>query len=249
METSLSNLHREDNDLIIDINQDGSFQTGEDLTLKDFFLDEVGKVGKGYIELVDGTSGSEILTSISSSENDLLHGTSADNVQHGDSGGDIMFGFAGNDKLYGNRDNDELYGGDGDDLLHGGKDDDLVLGGIGKDTVLGEMGNDLLEGNEGDDLLDGGQGDDTLTGGEGSDRFVLDPRNGSDIIQDFEDGIDLLQLDGGLAFENLTLTEESGSTVITFGNQRLALVSEVALSLITQEDFTIIESESKTMFG
>ena len=249
METSLSNLHREDNDLIIDINQDGSFQTGEDLTLKDFFANEVGKVGKGYIELVDGTSGSEILTSISSSENDLLHGTSADNVQHGDSGGDIMFGFAGNDKLYGNRDNDELYGGDGDDLLHGGKDNDSVIGGKGNDSMFGDKGNDLLESNEGDDLLDGGQGDDTLTGGEGSDRFVLDPRNGSDIIQDFEDGIDLLQLDGGLAFENLTLTEESGSTVITFGNQRLALVSEVALSLITQEDFTIIESESQTMFG
>ena len=172
METSLSNLHREDNDLIIDINQDGSFQTGEDLTLKDFFANEVGKVGKGYIELVDGISGSEISTSISSSENDLLHGTSADNVQHGDSGGDIMFGFAGNDKLYGNRGNDELYGGDGDDLLHGGKDNDSVIGGKGDDSMFGDKGNDLLESNEGDDLLNGAQGDDTLTGGEGSDRFV-----------------------------------------------------------------------------
>ena len=115
--------------------------------------------------------------------------------------------------------------------------------------MLGDKGNDLLEGNEDDDLLNGGQGDDTLRGGEGSDRFVLAPRNGRDIIQDFEDGIDLLRLDGGLAFENLTLTEESGSTVITFGNQPLALVSGVASSLLTPEDFLIAESESQTMFG
>ena len=111
------------------------------------------------------------------------------------------------------------------------KDANRVFGGISKNNLLGNKGND------------------SFSGAQGSDRFVLAPRNGRDIIQDFEDGIDLLRLDGGLAFENLTLTEESGSTVITFGNQPLALVSGVASSLLTPEDFLIAESESQTMFG
>ena len=216
METSLSNLHREDNDLIIDINQDGSFQTGEDLTLKDFFANEVGKVGKGYIELVDGISGSEISTSISSSENDLLHGTSADNVRNADSGDDVIFGFAGNDKLYGNQGNDQLYGGNGDDFLHGGKEHDHLIGSIGNDIVFGEKGNDLLEGNEGDDLLYGGEGDDTLKGGTGKDQFIFaadktfsQANLGVDKIHDFVSGKDRITLDVNVFTAIATRTGES----------------------------------------
>ncbi|MDE5096747.1 MAG: hypothetical protein O4804_21810 [Trichodesmium sp. St11_bin5] len=106
------------------------------------------------------------------------------------------------------------------------KDANRVFGGISKNNLLGNKGND------------------SFSGGQGSDRFVLAPDNGSNIIQDFEDGIDFLQLNGGIAFENLTLTEESGNTVINSGSQRLALVSGVASSLLTPEDFLIAESES-----
>jgi Ca2+-binding RTX toxin-like protein/pimeloyl-ACP methyl ester carboxylesterase len=212
-------------------------------------------------DLLEGNEGSDLLYGGQGDDtlygDDMLDGGTDDDLV-GSIGKDTLFGDMGDDMLDGGKDDDLVLGGIGedtvlgdmgDDMLHGGKDDDLVLGGIGKDTVLGEVGNDLLEGNEDDDLLYGGQGDDTLRGGEGSDSFVLAPGNGSDIIQDFEDGIDLLQLDGGLAFENLTLIEESGITVITFGNQRLALVSGVASSLLTREDFLIPESENQTMFG
>ena len=216
METSMSNLQRKDNDLIIDVNQDGSFQTAEDLTLKNFFADQIGEVGKGYIELVDGISGSEILTSISSSENDLLHGTSAENVRHADSGDDVIFGFAGNDKLYGNQGNDELYGGNGDDFLHGGKEHDHLIGSIGNDIVFGEKGNDLLEGNEGDDLLYGGEGDDTLKGGTGKDQFIFaadktfsQANLGVDKIHDFVSGKDRITLDVNVFTAIATRTGES----------------------------------------
>jgi ABC-type amino acid transport substrate-binding protein/Ca2+-binding RTX toxin-like protein len=221
--------------------------------------------GNGGLDSVNGGDGDDLLHGgkdddrvIGGIGKDTVYGDKGNDLLEGNKGNDLLYGGQGDDTLYGGKDDDLVMGGigedrvlgdKGDDMLHGGKDDDLVMGGIGEDTVLGDKGNDLLEGNEDDDLLNGGQGDDTLRGGEGSDRFVLAPRNGRDIIQDFEDGIDLLRLDGGLAFENLTLTEESGSTVITFGNQRLALVSGVASSLLTPEDFLIAESESQTMFG
>ncbi|MDE5119814.1 MAG: hypothetical protein O4965_06615, partial [Trichodesmium sp. St19_bin1] len=163
-------------------------------------------------DLLQGNEGSDLLYGGQGDDtlygDDMLDGGTDDDLV-GSIGKDTLFGDMGDDMLDGGKDDDLVLGGTGkdtvlgdmgDDMLHGGKDDDLVLGGIGKDTVLGEVGNDLLEGNEDDDLLYGGQGDDTLRGGEGSDRFVLAPGNGSDIIQDFEDGIDLLQLDGGLAF-------------------------------------------------
>ena len=113
------------------------------------------------------------------------------------------------------------------------------LGGIGNDKILGNKGNDLLEGNEGDDVLYGGEGDNTLIGGQGRDRFVLSPGNGSNIIRDFEDNLDVFQLERGLDVRDLTLTEESGSTVINFGFQRLAVVSGVAPGLLTVADFFI----------
>ncbi|WP_163849283.1 CARDB domain-containing protein [Pseudooceanicola aestuarii] len=53
---------------------------------------------------------------------------------------------------------------------------------------------DSLSGGIGDDTLSGGTGADTLTGGSGDDVFVIAPGGGSDLITDFTDGSDLLDL-------------------------------------------------------
>jgi ABC-type amino acid transport substrate-binding protein len=167
--------------------------------------------------------------------NDLVMGGADSDILYGDNDDDTVSGEDGADMVNGNRGQDVIDGGSGEDRLHGGKGSDVIQGGINNDTLLGEKGNDALEGNEGDDLLDGGVGDDTLSGGQGSDRFVLAPNNGIDLILDFEDGIDSLQLEGGLAFGDLTLTGESGNTVVEFGEERLAVLLGVDPTLVSND--------------
>ena len=51
----------------------------------------------------------------------------------------------------------------------------------------------------------------------------------------------------GSLLEDLTITEESGSTVVHYNSEGLAVVSGVVPSLLTAEDF--LTPESQTMFG
>ena len=84
----------------------------------------------------------------------------------------------------------------------------------------------------------GAEGVDTLTGGEGSDRFVLVSGLGPDTITDFTSGVDIIVLDGGLTFEQLTLTLVNGSTQIQVNNQILATLNNVNPNLLTSDNFT-----------
>jgi Ca2+-binding RTX toxin-like protein len=91
-------------------------------------------------------------------------------------------------------------------------------------------------------VLYGDTGNDTLTGGAGADKFILTAGKGSDIITDFEDGIDSLVLGGGLQFSQLTITFDSGATSIKIAgsNELLVTLNGVPANLIGVEDFTRI---------
>ena len=67
-----------------------------------------------------------------------------------------------------------------------------------------------------DDELFGSLGLDSLTGGAGKDRFVLVSGLTAewDIIQDYQDGLDLLELTGSLTFGDLTLNQNGADTDI-----------------------------------
>jgi subtilisin family serine protease len=149
----------------------------------------------------------------------------------GTSGDDILTGDSGNNVLMGMRGNDSVAGTGGNDTLFGGKNSDNLLGG---------SGDDVLFGNRGDDLLDGGLGNDSLTGGNGIDRFLLAANFGADTITDFEDGKDLLRLDSGLTFSQLSITASSSATFIrlTATNQILATLNGVSANQITIADFS-----------
>lgn len=94
-----------------------------------------------------------------------------------------------------------MIGNDGRDTLSGAGGDDTILGGAGNDTLYGGAGQDSLQGEAGDDVLVGGAGRDKLKGGEGADIFrftaLSDSPTGAanrDIIQDFEQGLDRIDL-------------------------------------------------------
>jgi Ca2+-binding RTX toxin-like protein len=188
-------------------------------------------------DTVTGTLGND--TFISGGGQDQIFGGSGDDVLDGGDGDDSLSGGEDNDTLLGGSGQDQLSGDSGNNSLDGGDGDDHLSGGEGNDTLLGAQGQDRLFGDSGDDLLNGGAGDNTLTGGFGSDIFVLSLAGKNNIV-DFQDGQDLLKLDGGLTFGSLSIFEQNGDTWITTNNnQPLAFLTGVNSNLITATDFTM----------
>ena len=87
--------------------------------------------------------------------------------------------------------------GTGADIAWGHDGDDTIrAGAAGRDTLHGGAGNDVLDssGGNGEDLLSGGTGDDTMTGGDCNDVFVFERNAGHDVITDFSNGSDRMDL-------------------------------------------------------
>ena len=221
--------------------------------------------------------------SIEDNETVTLEGNAESNILAGGTGNDTIYGYAGADTLRGNAGDDTLYGGDGNDILNGGDGEDTLIGGGGNDTIYGFAGGDTLEGNagedilnggdnfdtldggEGDDILDGHDGKDSYTGGEGNDIFVIRKGDGSDgfiqsnFITDFEDGIDLIGLDNGLTFAELTIEQGTAGSFSTAGytfyydytnhtlvsvtvtGEYLFIIMDTSSSDITEADFTNVD--------
>jgi Ca2+-binding RTX toxin-like protein len=144
-----------------------------------------------------------------------IRGNSANNTLEGGPGADRISGLQGNDTLRGLDGNDVLKGGSGNDRLEGGN------------------GNDNLQGGDNDDSLDGGEGNDTLAGGVGADTFVLQFKQGSTIIRDFEDGVDKLGLSAGLRARNIQLEQRGSSTVVSLKGVELATLLGINTQQIT----------------
>jgi Ca2+-binding RTX toxin-like protein len=196
---------------------------------------------------IDGLEGSDRLYGNAGNDtiqggdgNDIVYGGDDNDYLLGGNGSDRLYGDNGNDTLLGDAGNDILYGGDGIDTLYGGEGNDRLYGDNGNDILLGDMGNDILYGGAGDDLINGGEGSDRLYGNAGIDTFVLASGMGTDTIYDFENGVDLLQLDGGLSFGQLEITQSGSSTKISITDtgETLATLLRTNATLITEADFT-----------
>jgi Ca2+-binding RTX toxin-like protein len=129
--------------------------------------------------------------------------------------------------------------------------DNWIASGNLDDVLRGMGGADLLEGWMGNDTLDGGFGADVHRGGQGLDTFVMRAGDGggtlqlADVIQDFEDGADLIGLAGGLAFADLIITQGTGPNINDTIVQRssgeyLVLVQNTSASNLTALDFTTL---------
>lgn len=88
----------------------------------------------------------------------------------------------------------QVLGGDNEDTLKGGSSDDDLSGGRAADTLMGRGGEDTLSGGAGRDTLNGGRGDDTLEGGNGADVFTFRRHDGDDVIVDFQNNSDQIDI-------------------------------------------------------
>ncbi|MDJ0598539.1 MAG: cadherin domain-containing protein, partial [Crocosphaera sp.] len=207
--------------------------------------------------ILNGDNGNNILTGTNlndqifgSGGNDQLNGLDGFDLLDGGSGRDLLFGGDGEDKLDGGIGTDFLFGGNNNDWLFGGAGTDVLSGGEGNDDLNGGDGNDVLNGGANDDRLDGGLDDDLLRLGSGADIFVLRPGNGTDTVLDYKDGIDKIQLEGGLTFDDLEIAPLGfRSSVIRIDqpgdpndNERLANLIGVRPDQLDEGDF-IFEDE------
>jgi Ca2+-binding RTX toxin-like protein len=148
---------------------------------------------------------------------DTVYGGISNDLIFGNDGEDSLTGDLGNDSLFGGRGKDDLWGGEGNDSLIGGQDADWLLGRAGDDILLGGRGNDILYSGNGNDTLIGGLGRDYLSSvdyspkSSGSNLYVLQIESGvtdinkTDVVADFEVGLDRIGLSDGLTVNDVVL--------------------------------------------
>lgn len=167
-------------------------------------------------DTLDGGAGNDFLAG--SGGNDHLLGGAGNDRMGAGAGHDRMDGGDGNDRLtagigddtaQGGAGNDTFYGQDGNDQLDGGTGNDFMLGGAGHDQMAGGAGTDKLVGGTGADTLEGGAGNDHLWGGNwrgdnAQDVFVVSAGGGRDMIHDFEQNQDQIDLSAyGLDYDEV----------------------------------------------
>ena len=109
----------------------------------------------------------------------------------------------------------------------------------------GAGGQDItLQGTGGKDIIFATGSSDTLIGGGAKDQFVFAPASSPDnvrhTVEDFElglDKIDLRQFSGIGSLSDLTLTEQSGGTLLTLDTQETVLLKNVAILNLQSSDF------------
>lgn len=198
--------------------------------------------GGGGADILNGDRGADILSG--GSGGDSLNGGNGNDSIRGDGGSDSILGGGGKDTIVGGGGKDTIEGGGGKDTIEGsgGKDEldggggnDLVEGGGGKDVLAGGRGKDTLNGGGGRDDIAGGKGSDLLSGGNGRDTFHFERGSGNDVIEDWRDRQDLIEIDGA-SFGELTISQIGDDTLIRYTNIRIT-VEDADADLFTTADF------------
>jgi hypothetical protein len=115
----------------------------------------------------------------------------------------------------------------------------MATGTVLDDRIFGTAGADTLQGDAGRDFLHDGGGSDQLLGGSGADVFVFSRDGRDDMIADFQDGLDRIDLtDWGRIYSAsaLTITPTNTGATVSYGGERLTIMASGALTL-TDADF------------
>ena len=174
---------------------------------------------------------------------DVVQGNNGRNTIYGEGGHDQLYGGRGADTLHGGDDSDFLFGEAGRDTLYGDAGHDVLEGGSGGDTLYGGAGHDTLDGGTARDVLTGGTGNDILTGGAGRDTFIFAQGDGRDIITDFGNGRDAVDLTdfGFESFDDLTFINnvDGGVVLLLSDSQSIEFSSVGDVADFSASDFLI----------
>ena len=122
-----------------------------------------------------------------------------------------------------------------------------ATGAGGSETLVGNARKNALDGGGGADWLDGGRGNDKLTGGEGADTFAMTRDTGRDVILDYLDGTDRIDLRdiGAISdFDDLVanhLQVGGGDAVIVAGADELVVI-DAKRNMLDASDFIFADA-------
>ncbi len=211
--------------------------------------------GEGQPDTIDGGPGRDLIRAGNGNDlvrggdqPDTIYGGNDSDTLYGDNGNDVIYGEAQPDTLYGGNNDDRLYGGNGNDVLYGEAqsdhlygelNDDRLYGGPGNDWLYGGGNSDLLDGGLNNDFLDGGLGDDTLTGGSEADTFYYGKLYGADVITDFQNNVDKIDL-SAFGFASVSdamalASQVNADVVFSFGGGHTLTVKNVQLAWLPND--------------
>jgi len=183
------------------------FETNDEITIKDWFLDDSTKIEILRFPLIgDFDIRFQGFYEEASNLANWVTGDAQSNVLSGLGGHDIISGRQSDDFLYGNEGDDSLIGGIGADALDGGEGSDTAIyydsaqainisldntsestGGTAQgdsfqsiENVVGSDFDDTINGDLYNNIINGNAGNDTLMGGAGAD--TLQGGDGDDIV-------------------------------------------------------------------
>jgi serralysin len=177
-------------DLVVEISGTDTIVSSINWTLAEGSPIEVLRAGISGVSLSGNSAANEI------------YGSTGANVLNGAGGADVMAGGAGNDTYYVENSGDLVaeQASAGTDHVFSSVDyilpanvENLTLqgaGGVGTGNTLANR----ITGSDGLDYLNGMGGNDTLIGGRAGDVFVFRNGTGSDRVNDFESGVDVLDV-------------------------------------------------------
>jgi Ca2+-binding RTX toxin-like protein len=122
----------------------------------------------------------------------------------------------------------------------GGAGEDTLTGGGADDLLMGRAGDDALSGGGGDDILHDGAGSDRMRGGAGADVFVFESDGEPDRVEDFQPGLDRLDLSAFpllYAASSLAITSVAGGARVVYGDEVIELRTADG-SALEADDFT-----------
>lgn len=204
-----------------------------------------GTTGDGQTDTVtvSATSGDDVIQVTGAGGTAQVFGLSAQvSIEHAETGDRLVInGLAGDDVI----DASSVPAGSIGLVLNGGDGDDILLGGAGGSSLSGGAGDDVLIGGVGNDTLSGGAGDNILIGGGGADVFDFAAfAGGTIVIDDFEDGVDLLRFSAdsglsggpGLAADD-HITQVGNDVHIDLGGGTVIL-TDTLVTQVSAADFT-----------
>jgi serralysin len=178
---------------------------------------------------------------------------------YGNSGANSLSGGDGSDRLVGGAGADKLIGGSGTDTASYAGATKGVTANLAKssantgdakgdtyssiESLTGSSYGDRLTGNTGVNRMDGGKGNDVLAGGSGADVFVFSAGYGKDVITDFSnnvDDIDLRSYDFSSSSSVLKKATQVGTDVhIKLTSTDIVVIEDFKLGDLDARDFLL----------
>ncbi len=210
-----------------------------------------------------GQEGDDTIFGGASFDTDIIVGGDGNDTIHGNSGAgdfDFLYGNLGDDTFYVDTPADLVFeqGGEGTDTVYAGINgggfylydniENLILTdntpfGVGNaldNSLTGNaISNDLL-GGLGNDTLNGMGGGDVLFGEAGNDTFVFGIGTGGDVIGDFTQGQDRIDISAfGFSFAQAqaNFIQNGNVGAINLGNGDFIVLHNVTMSTLTATDF------------